>query len=426
MLRLAIEGSQWGDEGKGKITDYFAQKADVVVRSQGGNNAGHTIVCDGKKFALSLVPSGIFSPNTINVLANGLVINPKALLSELDRLEKAGIVNYKLFISDRAQILMPYHIDLDGAIESKLGKGKIGTTKKGIGPCYADKAARQGLRMGELLDIKSLHSRIETVLPIKNLQLSSYGLKTYDIEDVYKELVGYAARLKDKIIDTSKLINQKIKEGKKILFEGAQGAMLCLDHGTFPYVTSSSPLASAIPLNTGIAPKYVDNILGIAKAYTTRVGAGPFPSELFDDTAVKIREQGHEYGTVTKRPRRVGWLDTVVLNYVKRISGVDNFALMLVDVLSVVDVIKICKAYILDGKVIDYIPSTLEEYQRCVPIYEEMPSWSEDISHIEKYNDLPINTKNYIAKIEELTSTPIAIVSVGPDRKQTIIRKEIF
>ncbi|MDD4532208.1 MAG: adenylosuccinate synthetase, partial [Bacilli bacterium] len=266
MLRLAIEGSQWGDEGKGKITDYFAQKADVVVRSQGGNNAGHTIVCDGKKFALSLVPSGIFSQKTINVLANGLVINPKALLSELDRLEKAGIVNYKLFISDRAQILMPYHIDLDGAIESKLGKGKIGTTKKGIGPCYADKAARQGLRMGELLDIKSLHSRIETVLPIKNLQLSSYGLKTYDIEDVYKELVGYAARLKDKIIDTSKLINQKIKEGKKILFEGAQGAMLCLDHGTFPYVTSSSPLASAIPLNTGIAPKYVDNILGIAKA----------------------------------------------------------------------------------------------------------------------------------------------------------------
>jgi adenylosuccinate synthase len=426
MLRLAIEGSQWGDEGKGKITDYFAQKADVVVRSQGGNNAGHTIVYEGKKFALSLVPSGIFSPKTINVLANGLVINPKALISELKGLEAAGICDYTLYISNRAHILMPYHIDLDGAIENKLGSGKIGTTKKGIGPCYTDKAARHGIRMGDLLNKNALHKRIEDVLPIKNLQLESYGLPSYKVEDIYNELVEYSEILKDKIIDTSELINQSIKDGKKILFEGAQGAMLGLDHGTFPYVTSSSPLASAIPLNTGIAPKYIDNVLGIAKAYTTRVGEGPFPSELFDETSNKIREKGHEYGTVTKRPRRIGWLDTVVLNYVKRISGVDNFALMLVDVLSVVDVIKICKAYILDGKVIEYVPSTLEEYQRCKPVYEEMPSWSEDISSIKNYEDLPEATKKYVEKVEELTSTPIAIVSVGPDRTQTIIRKEIF
>lgn len=426
MLRLAIEGSQWGDEGKGKITDYFAQKADVVVRSQGGNNAGHTIVYDGKKFALRLVPSGIFSANTINVIANGLVVNLEALFEELKGLEERGINNYQLFISNRAQILMPYHIDLDGAIEKKLGSSKIGTTKKGIGPCYTDKAARHGIRMGDLLNAQTLYTRLKEVLPIKNLELKSYDLPTYDVETLYAYLLKYAEIFKDKIVDTSELINSSIAQGKKVLFEGAQGAMLCIDHGTFPYVTSSSPLASAIPVNCGIAPKYIDNVLGIAKAYTTRVGEGPFPSELFDATADDIREKGHEYGTVTKRPRRVGWLDTVVLNYVKQVSGVDNFALMLVDVLSTVDTIKICTGYMLDGKKINTVPSTLDEYQRCKPIYETMPSWSEDISNIEKFELLPETTKKYIKRVEELTNTPIAIVSVGPDRKQTIIRKEIF
>jgi len=426
MLRLAIEGSQWGDEGKGKITDYFAQKADVVVRSQGGNNAGHTIVYDGKKFALRLVPSGIFSADTINVLANGLVINPKALFEELRGLEERGINNYQLFISNRAQILMPYHIDLDGAIESKLGSSKIGTTKKGIGPCYTDKAARHGIRMGDLLCTQTLRKRLKEVLPIKNSELESYDLPAYDIETLYQYLLKYAEIFKDRIVDTSELISRSINSGKKVLFEGAQGAMLCIDHGTFPYVTSSSPLASAIPVNCGIAPKFIDNVLGIAKAYTTRVGEGPFPSELFDATADNIREMGHEYGTVTKRPRRIGWLDTVVLKYVKQISGVDNFAFMLVDVLSSVDTIKICTAYMLDGKRIDTVPSTLDEYQRCKPIYESMPSWNEDISNISKFDLLPENTRKYIKRVEELTDTPIAIVSVGPDRNQTIIRKEIF
>lgn len=426
MLRLAIEGSQWGDEGKGKITDYFAQKADVVVRSQGGNNAGHTIVYDGKKFALSLVPSGIFSPKTTNVLANGLVINPEALIQELNSLESKGVNNYKLFISNRAQVLMPYHIDLDGAIEKKLGKGKIGTTKKGIGPCYTDKAARHGIRMGDLLNLPFLRKRLEEIVPIKNIQLNSYGLEGYSVEELYSKLIEYSHFFSGMIVDTSILINECIKNNKKVLFEGAQGAMLGIDHGTFPYVTSSSPLASAIPLNTGIAPKYIDNILGIAKAYTTRVGEGPFPSELFDKNASLIREKGHEYGTVTKRPRRVGWLDTVVLKYVKEISGVNNFALMLLDVLSSVDVINICKSYSLDGKIIDYIPSTLDEYSKCKPIYETIPSWSEDISNISNYESLPDEAKYYVSRVEELIETPIAIISVGPDRKQTIIRKEIF
>lgn len=426
MPRLVVEGSQWGDEGKGKITDYLAMKADVVVRFQGGNNAGHTIVFDGHKYALKLLPSGIFNPHIKNVLANGMVINPKALLEELKGIEEKGFTNYQLFISDRAHILMPYHLDLDGAYESKLSDNKIGTTKKGIGPCYTDKAARFGLRMGDLLDPIELKERLKNTLAIKNMELEMLDLKPYDLENLYQELLAYAEKLKPHICDTSILLNHEIELDSKILFEGAQGMMLCLDHGTYPYVTSSCPAASSVPLNAGIAPKFIDKVLGICKAYTTRVGEGPFPSELFNSIGDDIREKGHEYGTVTRRPRRIGYLDTVVINHARRCSGIDYIALMLLDVLSGIEELKICTHYELDGEVIDYIPSSLASYQKCKPCYITLKGWKEDITQVTSIEELPLEAQEYIKKIEELTKTKVALFSVGPDRKQTIIIEEIF
>lgn len=426
MPRLVVEGSQWGDEGKGKITDYLAMKADVVVRFQGGNNAGHTIVFDGHKYALKLLPSGIFNPHIKNVLANGMVINPKALLEELKGIEEKGFTNYQLFISDRAHILMPYHLDLDGAYESKLSDNKIGTTKKGIGPCYTDKAARFGLRMGDLLNPIELKERLKNTLNIKNMELEMLDLKPYDLENLYQELLAYAEKLKPHICDTSILLNHEIELDSKILFEGAQGMMLCLDHGTYPYVTSSCPAASSVPLNAGIAPKFIDKVLGICKAYTTRVGEGPFPSELFNSIGDDIRERGHEYGTVTKRPRRIGYLDSVVINHARRCSGIDYIALMLLDVLSGIEELKICTHYELDGEVIDYIPSSLASYQKCKPCYITLKGWKEDITQVTSFEELPLEAQEYIKKIEELTKTKVALFSVGPDRKQTIIIEEIF
>lgn len=426
MSIVVCEGSQWGDEGKGKITDYLAQQADVVVRFQGGNNAGHTIVFNGHKYALRLIPSGIFSENTKNVLANGMVINPEAFFEELKMIEDAGFKNYKLFISNRAHVIMPYHIDLDGAIEEFLSDSKIGTTKKGIGPCYTDKASRVGIRIGDLIDEEQLKNRLKTTLAYKNMELQMFHKKTYDYDEMLQKCLKWGKQLKPFICDTSVLLNEEIKKNSKILFEGAQGAMLCLDHGTYPYVTSSSPTASSIPVNCGIPPYEVKTVLGIAKSYTTRVGEGPFPSELKNELGDLIRERGHEYGTVTKRPRRIGYLDTVVLNHAIRVSGIKYLSIMLFDVLSNIDNLKICYAYELDGKVINYIPSTLNEYQRCKPIYIDMPSWKEDISKVTSYEELPKNAKKYLKKIEELTNKEIAIFSVGPDRTQTIVLKDLF
>ena len=426
MSIVVCEGSQWGDEGKGKITDYLAQQADVVVRFQGGNNAGHTIVFNGHKYALRLIPSGIFSENTKNVLANGMVINPEAFFEELKMIEDAGFKNYKLFISNRAHVIMPYHIDLDGAIEEFLSDSKIGTTKKGIGPCYTDKASRVGIRIGDLIDEEQLKNRLKTTLAYKNMELQMFHKKTYDYNEMLQKCLKWGKQLKPFICDTSVLLNEEIKKNSKILFEGAQGAMLCLDHGTYPYVTSSSPTASSIPVNCGIPPYEVKTVLGIAKSYTTRVGEGPFPSELKNELGDLIRERGHEYGTVTKRPRRIGYLDTVVLNHAIRVSGIKYLSIMLFDVLSNIDNLKICYAYELDGKVINYIPSTLNEYQRCKPIYIDMPSWKEDISKVTSYEELPENAKKYLKKIEELTNKEIAIFSVGPDRTQTIVLKDLF
>lgn len=426
MPRIVCEGSQWGDEGKGKITDYLAQNADVVVRFQGGNNAGHTIIFNGHKYALKLIPSGIFSSHIKNVLANGMVINPQAFLEELKMVEDAGFKDYQLFISNRAHVIMPYHLDLDGAIEELLSDDKIGTTKKGIGPCYTDKASRVGIRIGDLLDPEQLRKRLTTTLAYKNMELKMFNKKTYDFETLYQKCLSWGEQLKPFVCDTSILLNEEIKKDSKILFEGAQGVMLCLDHGSYPYVTSSSPTASSIPVNCGIPPYSINTVLGIAKAYTTRVGEGPFPSELFNELGSLIRERGHEYGTVTKRPRRVGYLDTVVLNHAIRVSGINYLAIMLFDVLSGIDDLKICYAYELEGKMINYIPSTLSEYQKCKPLYLSMKPWDEDLSHVTSFEQLPENAKAYLRKIEELTNREIAIFSVGPDRNQTVVMKDLF
>ena len=424
--RLVVVGTQWGDEGKGKITDYYACNADVVVRYQGGNNAGHTITFDGQRFALQSIPSGIFKPNIKNVMANGMVVNPVSVVSELEALENRGIKDYKLYISNRAAMVMPYHSVLDGAMEAMKGGKLIGTTKKGIGPTYADKYDRIGLRMGDLLDPEYFAMRLRDALTEKNMILRMLGMEEMTFDTIYTQYMALADRLGKYICDTSVLINEEIAKGSKVLFEGAQGVMLCIDHGTYPYVTSSSPTAASVPQNTGIAPRYIDNVLGVCKAYTTRVGEGPFPTELDGDIANYIRERGHEYGTVTGRPRRVGWLDLVVLNHARRVSGLDYLSLMLFDVLSGLDTVKICVAYELDGKRIDIMPSTIPQFQRCKPVYVELPGWKEDITGVKSFDELPEAAKNYIRKIEELTGIKVAVMSVGPDRLQTVTLHDIF
>lgn len=425
-MRLVIVGSQWGDEGKGKVTDFLGQQADVVVRSQGGNNAGHTILIGKEKFALQTIPSGIFNPHIMNVLANGMVINPKEALKELNGLINRNVKDFKLYISNRAHVIMPYHILLDGAYEELKGSHKIGTTKKGIGPCYADKVNRIGIRMGDLVDEEGFLEVLKQTLPLKNRELKMLGQEELDLMTIYNEYKEYGKILKPYVCDTSLLLEEAIKEDKNILFEGAQGSMLCLDHGSYPYVTSSSPTAASVPLNTGIAPKYIDHCVGICKAYTTRVGEGPFPTELHNELGDLIRERGHEYGTVTHRARRVGYLDLVVVNYAKRISGIDSLALMLFDVLTGIDELKICVSYNLDGKEIKTIPATLKEYEKCVPNYITLKAWHEDITKARTFEELPEEAKVYINTIEKYTGINVDIISVGPERNETIIRRQIF
>ena len=419
--RLVVIGSQWGDEGKGKITDYFACRADMVVRYQGGNNAGHTVAFDGNKYSLQSIPSGVFNPKTVNVMANGMVVNPESVVAELQKLHDRGITDYQLFISDRAAMVMPWHADLDGAYEAKKGSALIGTTKKGIGPTYSDKYARTGLRIGDLLEPEYFAERLRAAIEVKNMELRMLGLKEYDFQEVYDRYMEFAKIIGPMITDTSALINSYIKmPDKKILFEGAQGMMLCCDHGTYPFVTSSSPSSAGVCVGAGVAPKWVDNVLGVAKSYCTRVGEGPFPTELFDERAHEIRERGHEYGTVTGRPRRVGWFDAVVARYTGQLAGIDYWALMLFDVLSGLDKVMICTGYELDGEIITAPPSTISRLARCKPVLIEMEGWKEDITKAKTIEELPEAAKAYIRKIEELTGIPVGIVSVGPDRTQTI------
>ena len=422
--RLVVIGSQWGDEGKGKITDYFACKADMVVRYQGGNNAGHTVVFDGHKYSLQSIPSGIFNPKTVNVMANGMVINPVSVLAELDKLHAQGITDYQLYISDRAAVVMPYHSALDGAYEALKGGAQIGTTKKGIGPAYADKYSRVGIRMGDLLDKEYFAERLAAAVEIKNMELRMLGLETFEFEALYNEYMAIAEKIGHMICDTSALINEALESDKKVLFEGAQGMMLCIDHGTYPYVTSSTPSSASVPVGAGISPKWIDNVLGVAKAYCTRVGEGPFPTELFDNRAEEIRERGHEYGTVTGRPRRVGWFDAVVARYTAKLAGIDNWALMLFDVLSGLDKVCICTGYECDGKIINNPPATISQLAKCKPVLIELEGWKEDISDVKSFDELPEAAKAYVRKVEEVTGGKVGIISVGADRSKTIIIDE--
>lgn len=422
--RLVVIGSQWGDEGKGKITDYFACRADMVVRYQGGNNAGHTVVFDGHKYSLQSIPSGIFNPNTKNVMANGMVINPQSVVDELEKLHSQGITDYQLYISDRAAVVMPYHAALDGAYEAIKGGSQIGTTKKGIGPAYSDKYSRVGIRMGDLLEPEYFAERLREALEIKNMELRMLGLETFEFEAVYEQYMALAAKIGHMICDTSALINKALESDQKVLFEGAQGMMLCIDHGTYPYVTSSTPSSASVPVGAGVSPKWIDNVLGVAKAYCTRVGEGPFPTELFDSRAEEIRERGHEYGTVTGRPRRVGWFDAVVARYVSRLAGIDSWALMLFDVLSGLDKVSICVGYEVDGEVIENPPATIAKLARCKPVLIELEGWKEDISEVKSFEALPEAAKAYVRKIEEVTGVKVGVISVGADRSKTIIIDE--
>ncbi|WP_295746023.1 adenylosuccinate synthase [uncultured Limosilactobacillus sp.] len=422
MSAVVIVGSQWGDEGKGKMTDYLSQEADVVVRSQGGNNAGHSIVFEGKKYALRLVPCGIFGSKKLAIIGNGVVVNPKALLDEIHYLNENGINTDNLRVSNRAHITMPYHIVFDGCEEAAKGKNKVGTTKRGIGPTYMDKVSRIGIRMCDLLEPDVFEAKLRRNLELKNAILTKvYGHEALRFDDIYNDYLEYGKELKKYVADTSLLINDAMDKGEKVLFEGAQGTMLDIDEGTYPYVTSSNPVAGGAATGAGVGPNRLDTIVGICKAYCTRVGAGPFPTELNDEIGDRIRETGHEYGVVTGRPRRVGWFDSVAMRHAWRADGLTYLSLNLLDVLSGFKTVKICTAYELDGKQIDYYPASLSELQRCKPVYEELPGWDEDITKAKSWDDLPANAQNYLKRISELSRTPLATVSVGPDRDQTII-----
>ena len=424
MSSVVIVGSQWGDEGKGKMTDYLSQDADVVVRSQGGNNAGHTIAFDGKKFALRLVPSGIFGKDKLAVIGNGVVINPPALLKELHYLQDNGIDVSGLRISSRSHVTFPYHILLDKCQEEAKGDHKVGTTKNGIGPTYMDKVSRVGIRMCDLLEKDTFKIKLQRNLAEKNeLFTKLYHVDPINFDDIFENYYEYGQELKKYVTDTSRIVNDALDQGKKVLFEGAQGVMLDVDQGTYPYVTASNPIAGGVCTGVGVGPNKINTVVGICKAYSTRVGAGPFPTELTDEIGDQIRETGHEYGTVTGRPRRVGWFDSVAMRHARRVSGLSCLSLNLLDVLTGLKTVKICTSYKLDGKQIDYYPASLKELDRCEPVYEELPGWDEDITGVKKFEDLPINAQNYLKRVSELSDTPLATVSVGADRIQTIIIK---
>lgn len=420
MSTVVVVGTQWGDEGKGKITDFLAEGADVVARYQGGNNAGHTIMIGNKKYKLTMVPSGIFNQDKTCVIGNGMVINPQALIDEINYIHDNGFSTSNLRISDRAHIIMPYHLVLDGLEEERKGDNKIGTTRKGIGPCYMDKAARNGIRMADLLDAEEFETKLRRLVVEKNQVISQvYGSDGLDVESILTEYLSYAEVLRPYVTDTSVVLNDAIDAGQKVLFEGAQGVMLDIDQGTYPYVTSSNPSAGGVCIGSGVGPSKIQEVIGVAKAYTTRVGDGPFPTELLNETGDWIRERGHEYGTVTGRPRRVGWFDTVVVRHARRVSGITGLSLNSLDVLSGLETVKICTHYKLRGEVIEHYPASLKLISECEAVYEELPGWSEDISNAKTLADLPENTRRYVERVSELTGIPISIFSVGRNREQT-------
>ncbi|NLO97111.1 MAG: adenylosuccinate synthase [Peptococcaceae bacterium] len=427
MAAVVLIGAQWGDEGKGKITDYLAEKADMVVRYQGGNNAGHTVVINNQIFKLHLIPSGIFYPDKLCIIGNGLVIDPKVLLDELDYLQSKGIFTGNLRISGNAHVIMPYHRMLDALEEEFKGEQKLGTTKRGIGPAYKDKASRSGIRIMDLLDKNEFSRKLAYNLKEKNLILTKiYGHEELNYSELLQEYLEYAEKIKKYVADTSLIVNQYLEEGKKVLFEGAQGTLLDLDHGTYPYVTSSNPIAGGACVGSGVGPTKINKILGVVKSYTTRVGEGPFPTELTESMGELIRNRGGEFGTTTGRPRRCGWLDTVILKYAVRINGISDIAFTKLDVLTGISPLKICTGYSYRGKMLTEFPMSLSVLAECEAVYEEMPGWQEDLTGITKFEELPTAARNYISRVEELLKVPVSILGVGPGRTKTIIRQKIF
>ena len=428
MSNIVIVGTQWGDEGKGKIVDLLAEFADIVVRFQGGNNAGHTMVVKGKQFISHLVPSGILQNKTC-IIGNGMVIDPSVLLEEIDYLISKGI-NVgpdNLKISEKAHIIMPYHKHVDNAREKTEGDKKIGTTGRGIGPCYEDKATRRGIRFIELIDTEVFIEKVKSIVKEKNFYLKNFlSYETVDSESIINQYNGYAKKLAPYVTNISIIIDDALKEGKQVLFEGAQGAHLDIDHGTYPYVTSSNTIAGNACSGAGVGPKKITGVIGIVKAYTTRVGEGPFPAELFDETGDAIQKKGVEFGATTGRKRRCGWLDTVILRNAVRLNGLTGIAITKLDVLDGLETVNICTSYEYNGKPVNNFPASLKTLAACKPVYETLPGWSEDISSIKKFEDLPQNTINYLKRVEELIETPINIVSVGPGRDETIMLNNPF
>ena len=413
--------------GKGKITDFLAEQADVIARFSGGNNAGHTIQFGGETYKLHLVPSGIFYKDKLAVIGNGVVVDPVALLKELDGLNERGISTDNLRISNRAQVILPYHLAQDEYEERRRGDNKIGTTKKGIGPAYVDKAQRIGIRMADLLEKETFERRLKENIEYKNAYFKGMFNETCPTFDViFDEYYAAGQRLKDYVTDTAKILDDANVADEKVLFEGAQGVMLDIDHGTYPFVTSSNPVAGNVTVGTGVGPTSVSKVIGVCKSYTSRVGDGPFPTELFDEDGHHIREVGREYGTTTGRPRRVGWFDSVVLRHSRRVSGITDLSINSIDVLTGLDTVKICTAYELDGEKITEYPANLDQLRRCKPIFEELPGWTEDITGCRSLDELPENARNYLERISELCGVHISIFSVGPDREQTNLLEQLW
>jgi adenylosuccinate synthase len=422
MPGIVIVGAQWGDEGKGKITDLLAERADVVVRFQGGNNAGHTIVRNGQTYKLHLMPSGILHPNKLCIIGNGVVIDPKVLGDELDELRRRGVDTSSLKISANAHLIMPYHMMLDDAGEAKLGKLQIGTTRRGIGPCYADKAARLGIRMQDLLDEKILKQKIVAALEPKRLSLRPFAKDPrLDLQGMSDEYMTYGHRLERYVADGSRLVLDRLDEGHMVLFEGAQGALLDIDHGTYPFVTSSNPVAGAACIGAGVGPRDIDEVWGVAKAYSTRVGAGPFPTELDGPQGDEIREKGGEYGTTTGRPRRVGWLDLVALRYAARLNSLTALAITKLDVLSGIPTLKVCTSYRgPEGAEFDHFPYHQSILHHCTGKYIEMSGWSEDVTECRSEDDLPAAARDYLQFVADFVKVPVALIGVGPGRDEVI------
>lgn len=423
MSAFIVLGAQWGDEGKGKMTDYLAEEAEVVVRFQGGNNAGHTVEVGERQYKLHLIPSGILYDDKLNVIGNGVVVDPKALFEEIEYLEKEGVkvTPEKLIISDRAHVIMPYHKILDKLKEEARGKNDIGTTGKGIGPCYTDKIERCGIRICDLLHADVFEEKLREYMAMKNAYITKvYGGEALDVERVLEEYNEYANKIRPFVCDTSVKVYNEIKANKNVLFEGAQGMLLDIDYGTYPYVTSSNTIAGGVSNGVGIGPNMITNAVGITKAYTTRVGKGPFPTELEDEVGEWIRETGHEYGVTTGRSRRCGWLDLVIVKSAVRVSGLTSLAVTKIDTLAGLEKINVCVGYKFNGQIIDYFPASLEDLANCEPVYETFDGWDVSVADARKYEDIPENARKYLERISEFTETKISIVSVGPKRDQTM------